>query len=53
MNMKIDEDKQHILTRYRKLNGNTIEIPTDHYTITANLNLMKTERKPEKITKWN
>ena len=53
INMKIDEDGQHTLTRYRKLNGDTKEIPTDHYTILTKVNIMKTYRKPEKIVKWN
>ena len=53
INMKIDEKCQHILTRYRKQHGKTSEIPTDHYTITAQFDLMKSERKPEKIIRWN
>ena len=51
--MSIDEEGQHTLIRYRTLNGKSIEIPTDHYTIITELDLQKTKRTDEELKVWN
>ena len=50
--MKIDEERQHTLTRYRKLNGKSCEIPSDHNTIFIELNLSKVKIKWKTVI-WN
>jgi len=49
INMKIDEDRLHKLTKY---SGKEI-IETDHNTITVEINDDKPNQKREKIKAWN
>ena len=50
--MNIDEKRVYTLTRYEKVNGKNTETPSDHNSITLEINWKKPYKDP-KITIWN
>ena len=51
--MKIDEDEEVKITRYRKINGKGEEFPSDHNSIILNIKGNKGEYKKKKQIIWN
>ena len=50
--MEIDEERVNVLTRIKKENGKYVEVPSDHNTITLQIESVKVANKSKEI-RWN